>query len=126
MSENNTDDYEKQLKSMQDASKENCAKSSLWNNPSVKQAYKALTPEQLRAFKKMGEHMYGNIDFECKEGIDELLPPVEEAAAYIIEGLKAGLHPSYLDDDERNVMNEAYGSEWYKTWDETWDGKSVE
>ena len=101
-------------------------KLSLWDNPAVKAAYKALTPSQLREYKRMGEYMYNNNNNYLQENdtIDNLLPPIEESAAYIIEGLKSGLHPSCLDDDEKNIMIDSYGKEWYKKWDEDWDGIS--
>ena len=69
--------------------------------------------------------MYNDNNYlQEKNVIDNLLPPIEEAASYIIEGLKSGLHPSCLDDDEKNIMIDSYGKEWYKKWDEKWDGNS--
>ena len=86
----------------------------LFNNEMIKQARESMTPEQLEEYKKKGEEFFANVDFEDKDG--NTIPPVESACAYITEGLKSGIHPSYLDDDEKRVMEEIYGKEWYKKW----------
>lgn len=86
----------------------------LFNNEMIKQARESMTPEQLEEYKKKGEEFFANVDFEDKDG--NTIPPVESACAYITEGLKSGMHPSYLDDDEKRVMEEIYGKEWYKKW----------
>tara|TARA_Y100000591_G_C21707110_1_gene631427 strand:- start:293 stop:694 length:402 start_codon:yes stop_codon:yes gene_type:complete len=86
----------------------------LFNNEMIKQARESMTPEQLEEYKKKGEEFFANVDFEDKDG--NAIPPVESACAYITEGLKSGMHPSYLDDDEKRVMEEIYGKEWYKKW----------
>lgn len=86
----------------------------LFNNEMIKQARESMTPEQLEEYKKKGEEFFANVDFEDKDG--NTIPPVESACAYITEGLKSGIHPSYLDDNEKRVMEEIYGKEWYKKW----------
>ena len=86
----------------------------LFNNEMIKQAKKSMTPEELEEYKKKGEEFFADVNFEDKDG--NAIPPVESACAYIAEGLKSGLHPSYLDDDEKRVMEEIYGKEWYKKW----------
>ncbi len=45
-----------------------------------------------------------------------LPPPVQESAAHISEALKSGMHASLLDEDEKNVMKECFGDEWYTKW----------
>ena len=81
----------------------------LFNNPMVQSAKKALTPEQQEEYKRMGEHMYNTIDFENPE-----TDPLAEFAAYVHEGLKSGLHPKDLEEDEVKAMVEFKGDEWYK------------
>jgi hypothetical protein len=39
-----------------------------------------------------------------------------EAGAYISEQLKSGLHPSMMEDDEKRLMEELFGKEWYTKW----------
>lgn len=89
----------------------------LFNNEMIQKARESMTPEQIEEYKKKGEEFFANVDFEDKNG--NAVPPVESACAYISEGLKSGMHPSYLDDDEKRVMEEIYGNEWYKKWG--WD-----
>lgn len=89
----------------------------LFNNEMIQKARESMTPAQLAEYKKKGEEFFANVDFEDKNG--NTVPPVESACAYISEGLKSGMHPSYLDDDEKRVMEEIYGKEWYKKWG--WD-----
>ena len=87
---------------------------TLWNNPMVEKALKSLSPEEIEKFKKIGESMYGNIDFKDSKILNNIAPPIAEAVAYVEEGLKAGLHPSDLDENEIHCMVNAYGDDWYK------------
>jgi hypothetical protein len=90
---------------------------TLWNNPMVNSAMKAMSPEELQRYKAIGEAMYGNIDFEGSKVLNNLPPPMEEAVAYISESLKSGLHPSMLDDNEVALLKDVFGDQWYKKWD---------
>jgi hypothetical protein len=86
----------------------------LFNNPMVNNALKALSPEQLKDYKRMGEYMYGNIDFVDNKVINGLDKSLDESAFYIAEGLKAGLTPTELDENEVQILTTVYGEEWYK------------
>jgi hypothetical protein len=86
----------------------------LFNNPMVNNALKAMSPEQLKDYKRMGEYMYGNIDFVDNKVINGLDKSLDESAFYIAEGLKAGLAPSELDENEVQILTSVYGEEWYK------------
>ena len=39
-----------------------------------------------------------------------------EAVAYIETSLRSGLHPSMLEDNEKALLKETYGNEWYHRW----------
>ena len=96
---------------------EKCNSNSLFNaknNSLVTNALKALTPEQRDYYKKLGEEMYGSVNFEDNKILNNLPPPLQESCAYIEEGIKSGLLPSDLDENEIIVLEEAYGKEWYK------------
>jgi hypothetical protein len=88
--------------------------SSLFNNPMIDSALKGMTPEQLYRYKELGENMYNSVRFEDSELLTNLPPPIAESAAYVVEGLKSGLHPTDLDTNELAVMNTAYGKTWYE------------
>jgi hypothetical protein len=89
---------------------------SLFNNPMIEAAMKALSPEDLERYKQIGEAMYGTVDFENSKILDNTAAPMAEAAAYIQEQLKSGLHPYMMDDDEKRLMLELFGNEWYTKW----------
>lgn len=86
----------------------------IWNNPMVNNALKAMTPEQIEEYRKIGEHMYGNINFEDSKIINQLPPPMAESVAYVEEGIKSGLLPEDLTEDEVTLLSNAYGEKWYE------------
>jgi hypothetical protein len=88
--------------------------SDLFNNPMIEAALKALTPEQLAHYKTLGEGLYNSVNFEDGTVIDNMVPPVEEAVAYIAEGLKSGLHPTALTEQEMGLMKDHFGEKWYE------------
>jgi hypothetical protein len=87
---------------------------TLWNNPMTRAAISALSPEQLEKYQKIGEQLYGNVDFEHEEILNNMPQPMAEALAYIVEGLKSGLHPSQTNKKERSLLEECYGESWYE------------
>ncbi len=96
-----------QYKEMQEALTNN-----LFNNSMVKNAKKEMTDDVKEEYKELSRHVGKAMD--VIEG-----DPLEEPAAYIIEGLKSGLHPSFLEENEKQVMKTLFGDEWYKKWG--WD-----
>ena len=87
--------------------------SGLFDNPMVNNALKAMSPEQLDEYKRIGEQLYGNINFEDSKIINNMPPPMEESVAYIEQGIKSGLLPEDLDENEVVLLEQAYGPEWY-------------
>jgi len=87
----------------------------LFNNPMVESAKKTMSPEMLEKYKKLGESLYGDVQYENSK-VDNKPPPMVEALAYVSELLKSGLHPSMLDENEKAFMSEVHGEEWYKLW----------
>jgi len=83
-------------------------KGSLWNNPAINKLKNKMTPEQLEYFESQGRDMY-NYDF-ANADIDAQLKEITE---YVIVGLKSGLHPRDLTEDEKDAMCEIYGPTWY-------------
>jgi hypothetical protein len=85
----------------------------LFSNPMVNNALKSMTSEQLEKYKKIGEHLYGNINFEDSKILNNMLIPTEEAVAYVEEGIKSGISPSDLDENEVILLTNTYGDKWY-------------
>ena len=92
-------------------------KHDIFNNPFAKNAINSMTPEQKEQYRKIGEEMYGKIDYSNIKNDEPITDEIEEACAYIVEGLKSGLHYTYLEDDEKELMERVYGREWYKKWE---------
>ena len=86
----------------------------LFSNPLVNNALKNMSKEDLENYKKIGEHMYNNINFEDNKVIINLPPPIEEAVAYIETAIKSGLLPNDLDEDEIFCLENAFGTKWYE------------
>ena len=88
--------------------------SDLFNNPMVNNALKAMSKQDLENYKNIGEHLYNQVNFEDSTIINQLITPVEEAIAYVEEGIKSGLLPEDLDENEVILLHQTYGEEWYE------------
>ena len=89
-------------------------KYDLFDNPMVNAAREAMPEEQKKQYEIIGKEMYGAIDFEKSQVLNNMPEPMQQAIIYIEEGLKSGLHPDFLEDDEKRLMEEAYGPQWAK------------
>lgn len=87
---------------------------TLFNNPMVENAQKSMTDEQKEHYKKLGEDMYNHVDFENSEILSNIDNSMKESGKYIYLQVRSGLHPSYLEENEKEIMLEVYGKEWYK------------
>jgi hypothetical protein len=94
----------------------------LFNNPMVAAARKALPPELLEKYKKLGESLYNNFDF-VKGKVEEEPSNPEEVVSYIEIGLKSGLHPSFLKEDEIRLLDDKYGRD---TWLDKYGYEKIE
>ena len=88
----------------------------LFDNPMTRAAMAALSEEDKARYKEIGEHLYGRINFEDGQSLNNMAPPMAEAVAYLETQLQAGFHPSMMEDNEKALMADAYGDEWYKKW----------
>lgn len=87
----------------------------LFNNPMVDAARKAMTPEQVEDYKKIGEYMYNSVNYQIAETGSKVKAPTEEnLILYASEGLKAGLDPMDLSDEELRALIQVYGEQWYE------------
>lgn len=87
--------------------------SDLFDNPMTRAAMLALSEKDKEKYKTIGDHLYGRINFEDGQS---LYPLMEEAVAYIETSLMSGLHPSMLEENEKALLKDSYGDEWYKRW----------
>ena len=86
----------------------------LFSNPAALMALKAMSPEQRADYQKMGQYMFTEHKFVDDHVINTMDNTTLEEASYIIEGLKSGMHPSYLEPNEIEILEDAYGKQWYK------------
>jgi hypothetical protein len=87
----------------------------LFNNPMVNNARSAMSKEDLERYEDWGHAVFDDIDYETAS-VTKYPPPMLNALSYIEESLKSGQHPSTLNIDEINILNEMRGKEWYKNW----------
>ena len=88
----------------------------LFDNPMTRAAMAALSEDDKAKYKEIGEHLYGRINFEDGQTLNNMAPPMAEAVAYIVSQLQSGLHPSMMDDNEKALLLDAYGDKWYEKW----------
>ena len=101
-------------KQTQDEKKEEISQGDLFDNPMVRSALKAMSPEERQRYKEIGEQMYGTVNFVDSKIINEMPVPMAEAVAHITHGLRSGLDVSDMDMNEIALMVEGYGKDWYK------------
>lgn len=107
------DKKEKRIEKIEDKRQEKIAY-DLFDNPMTRNIMKNLSPEEIENYKKIGEELYGGINFEKSEILTNAPPFIsDESIAYVLEGIKSGLQPKDLTKDELNLLSEVYGKEWY-------------
>ena len=87
----------------------------LFNNSFVKNAEENMSEEQKEKYRLIGEEMYNTVDFVNSDGKKETIPQyMLDAIAYILDSLRSGQHISMLEENEKNLLKETYGNDWYK------------
>lgn len=87
----------------------------LFDNPMVNAAKKALTPEQLDEYKRIGEYMYNNVDYKnAVVGSQVRESKDEDLILYATEALKSGGDPKDLTEAELQAFCKIYGDNWYE------------
>ena len=87
----------------------------LFDNPMVNAARAAMSDEDKKKYEEIGEQLYNTIDFE-KTDYNDPDQKMAEAVACIEAQLQSGLHPSFLEKNEKAVLDDVRGNEWYKKW----------
>jgi hypothetical protein len=86
-----------------------------WFNKMRQSFQEKLDPEEKEKYKKLGEQFYQTFeDDQQKSSSKDIF--MEEAVAYVVESLKSGLHPSYLTEDEKVLLEAAFGDQWFLQW----------
>jgi hypothetical protein len=88
----------------------------LFDNPMVRAAMNAMSEEQKEKYRILGEGLYGSINFEDEQYINNMPPAMTQAIMYIENQITSGLHPSMLESNEKELLKDAYGETWYSKW----------
>jgi hypothetical protein len=74
-----------------------------------------MSQETIDEYKRAGEYMLNNFNYNA---IDEKQETKrlerEQLLMFADQGLKSGLSPKELTEQELGILNEVYGDEWYK------------
>ena len=98
------------------ASQENKVSMEIFNNMR-KKFLESLPDEEREAYQKFGEKFHSSFDVNNGTSVNLSETNMEEALAYVVQGLDSGLHPKFITEDEDALLQAAYGEEWYKKWD---------
>ena len=85
---------------------------NLFEDPKMKKMFENLPEEEKKSYMKSGKYMYSK-DYVNAQ-IDDPNVKIYEAVAYIAEGLKSGLLPSQLEENEKALMKSVYGDKWFQ------------
>ena len=109
-------EIEKIITTRKDAEKEERRENSysLYDNPMVTNARKNMSEEQLETYKSYGESMYNSIDFVDSSGKSRNIPEdMVEGVSYVINSINSGMHISYLEENEKFLLEDVLGKDWY-------------
>lgn len=83
----------------------------------MKEHFMNALPEDMRqSYAEFGEKFHKSFDVESGRPYNSNDIDLEEALSYVVESLKSGLHPSFLNEDEKALLTAGYGKEWYSKW----------
>ena len=88
----------------------------LFDNPMTRAALSAMSKEDIEKYKKIGEELYGKVDFTKSKNLDNTPEPILESLSYIETQIQSGMHPSMLEDDEKELIKSIRGNKWYEEW----------
>ena len=86
-----------------------------------KNVEKGMSEEQINNMKILGEKFHESFDVTKGTTHDIHEIQMEEALAYIVESLNSGIHPSYLNEDEKALVGAAFGEKYFEKWGFTSD-----
>ncbi len=85
----------------------------------IQAAKKALTPQQIEEYKRIGEHMYSNTDYHLADvnnvRVKDSNPT--DLLIYATQALRAGGDPKDLTEKELSMLVGVYGDKWYEKFD---------
>lgn len=90
-------------------------KNDIFNNPMINKARRTIPKEQQENWEKIGEEMYNSVDFVDADGKNQTVPEsMMEGSAYVVDSITSGMHISYLEENEKELLKEVYGTSWFE------------
>jgi len=92
----------------------------LFGEKRLKEIAESLSEEDKNRYKQIGEEMYNSIKFEDinsqgSAACDNAESIDLENVSQIKLMLSSGLHPSFLSNQEKDMMKNNYGEKWFET-----------
>jgi len=90
----------------------------LFNEKRLNEITSKLSEDDKKRYSKIGEEMYNTIKFEDinSQGIPDTNDEIEiENVSQIKMMLLSGIHPSYLNNQEKDLMKNNLGEKWYES-----------
>jgi len=89
----------------------NNKKDPLFDNPMFQEMKNSLSVEEQKKYEQCGKYMYEEMDqLDEKGDIKAAIDTVSQIKLM----LESGMHPSYLEKEEREFLSSYLGDEWYK------------
>ena len=83
----------------------------LFDNPAFVEMKNSLSIDEQKKYDDQGKYMYAQIDdFDEKGEMNAVIDTVSQIKLMLI----SGMHPSYLEKEEREFLTNYLGKEWYK------------
>ena len=109
-------DHQNNYKILTNKNKEGSSSTEIFDNNMINNALESLSVKDKQRYQQMGEEMYGSVNFSDNTILNNFPPPVIESLQDLELQIKDGLHPSDMDKDQKNLLKEIYGDEWYTKW----------
>ena len=87
---------------------------TLFDNPELERLQQTIPKDYQEKQQKAGEELF---KFDFEKGMVETPEISQQILTQITLMLKSGLHPSYLNEDEKDFLECKFGKEWYKHFD---------
>lgn len=83
----------------------------LFDNPMFKEMKESLPEEEQKKYEKYGKYMYEDMDPFSENGD---MKAAVDTVSQIKLMIESGMHPSYLEKEEREFLKNYLGDDWFK------------
>ena len=87
-------------------------KDPLFENAMFKEMKESLSPEEQEKYEKYGKYMYEEMDQLTENGD---MKAAIDTVSQIKLMVESGMHPSFLDKEEKEFLKNYLGEKWYET-----------